>query len=89
MSYIVKNCPAYEYDEEWDYHICKRNLAVYETTCDTCPECSDCTTKQIVELCKNNQKLKWQVGEKPEQWISFNNPSSCQILQLLDIQEVE
>ena len=45
--------------------------------------------KRIVEKCKNNQKLKWQVGEKPEQWISFNNPSSYQILQLLDIQEVE
>lgn len=56
--------------------------------CD-CLDCTDCVMKQIVEKCKNNQKLKWQVGEKPEQWISVNNPSSYQILQLLDIQEVE
>jgi hypothetical protein len=85
MSYIVKNCPAYEYNEEWDHHICKRNLAVYETTCDTCPECSDCTMKQIVELCKHDI----------EQWKAIPNVDilegcvSNKILKLLDIQECE
>jgi hypothetical protein len=87
MSYIVKNCPAYEYDEEWDYHICKRNLAVYETTCDTCPECSDCTTKQIVELCKNKDYF---VKRFPNSEFSSgvqNSELAFDILKLLDIQE--
>jgi hypothetical protein len=83
MSYIVKNCPAYEYNEEWDHHICKRNLAVYETTCDTCPECSDCTMKQIVELCG-----KYHIIDAGYQKVAINYLSS-DILKLLDIQEVE
>ena len=74
-KYIIRNCPA-----------------IQQGTCEKygmCQDCTNCVMKRIVEKCKNNQKLKWQVGEKPEQWISFNNPSSYQILQLLDIQEVE
>lgn len=83
MSYIVKNCPAYEYDEEWDHHICKRNLAVYETTCDTCPECSDCTTKQIIEMCRHSKKHS-DCGRDCSSFGLFLS----KLLSKLDIQEV-
>ena len=49
MKYIVKNCPSYDYDEEFNYHICKRNLAIFETTCDECQECTDCLIKQMID----------------------------------------
>lgn len=77
-KYIIKNCEQIHSSDNFCW---SKNIL--------CQDCTDCVMKQIVEKCKNNQKLKWQVGEKPEQWISFNNPSSYQILQLLDIQEVE
>jgi hypothetical protein len=95
MSYIVKNCPAYEYDEEWDHHICKRNLVVYETTCDTCPECSDCTMKQIVEKCKNyKEDCKIEGNCLDERlcstcFLGGANELGEWILDDLDIQEVE
>jgi hypothetical protein len=90
MSYIVKNCPAYEYNEEWDHHICKRNLAVYETTCDTCPECSDCTMKQIVELCKEIKcPCEFKGADCWECTESGAKRLTDRILQLLDVQEVE
>lgn len=77
-KYIIKNCDCILSSGR-----CNVKSLVY------CQDCTDCKMKQIVEKCKNNQKLKWQVGEEPEQWISFNNPSSYQVLQLLDIREVE
>jgi hypothetical protein len=95
MSYIVKNCPAYEYNEEWNHHICKRNLAVYETTCDTCPECSDCTMKQIVE---NLRQVAYACHCDSCDGSGYYNgcgDTECgtyqalKSMELLDIQEVE
>ena len=76
--YVILNCPMY-------FH---SNCYGHTGNCD-CSDCTGCVMKRIVELCKGNQKLKWQVGQKPEEWISFNNPLSYQILQLLDMQEIE
>ena len=48
-KYIIKNCPAYDYDEEFDYHICKQPLVPYECSVDNCKDCADCVMKQIVK----------------------------------------
>lgn len=48
-KYIVKNCPAYDYDEEFNYHICKQPLVPYECSVNDCQDCTDCLIKQIYE----------------------------------------
>lgn len=82
MSYVVKNCPAYDYEEEFDYHICKQPLVPYECSVDDCQKCTDCVIKQIIEKCKNELQVQnnWWCGAKP---------LAQEILQLLNIQEVE
>ena len=78
---IIRNCPAYDYDEEFNYHMCKQPLIPYECSVDDCADCTDCVMKQIVEKCKlfqNNYLVNDGV-----QLLTTN------ILNSLDIQEVE
>ena len=74
MSYIVKNCPAYDYDKEWDYHICKQPLVPYECNVDDCQNCTDCVIKQVIEKCKEHPFKDCACGDD--------------ILQLFDIEEI-
>ena len=73
-KYVIKNCPAYEYDEDWDRHICKRHLTIYETTSDTCPECEDCIVKQTYNLCQK---------------ICSTDATALSVFQILDAEEVK
>lgn len=73
-KYIVKNCPAYYYDEEFNYHICKQPLVPYEGMVDYCLNCPDCIIKQIVGLCKD---------------VKGYDPLTKGILNLLESEEVE
>lgn len=78
---IIRNCPAYDYDEEFNYHMCKQPLIPYECSVDDCKDCTDCVVKQIVKKCNNIKKDHyWGMRE-----IRF----SKEILELLDVQEVE
>ena len=89
MTYIIKNCPAYEYEEEWNHHMCKRNLIPFEDTSDTCPECNHCVLKQIGELCKQKDYF---VKRSPNAQFSSavqNSELAFDILQLLEIEECE
>ena len=55
-----------------------------------CQDCTDCTMKQIVELCKHIKsinKTNSYVGEYIE--FTQHSPLANEILELLDIQEVE
>ena len=84
-KYIIRNCPAYDYDEEFDYHICKQPLVPYECSVDDCQDCTDCVMKQVVELCKENlNSLETYVDIRSLECVTLQN-----ILKLLDVQEVE
>lgn len=82
-KYVIKNCPTYDYDEEFDYHICKQPLVPYECSVDNCKDCTDCLLKQIVDLCKHYKKHSDCDRDCP----SFGMFLS-KLLSKLDIQEV-
>ena len=88
---IIRNCPAYDYDEEFNYHMCKQPLIPYECSVDDCKDCTDCVLKQIVELCKEDLKptREWQEGDTVFIEYKKDVHLANNILQLLDIQEVE
>lgn len=44
MSYIVRNCPCYEFGFCTSHHIKVRG----------CINCSDCVVKQVIEKCKEH-----------------------------------
>ena len=46
---IIKNCPAYMYDKQFNRNVCKKNLIPYETCCEECQDINDCVMKQIVK----------------------------------------
>lgn len=69
---IIRNCPAiYEYGKG----LCCNDLKFDEHT--LCQDCTDCSLKQIVELCTDAKKYG-------ESFIRIDD-----ILDVLDIQEVE
>ena len=35
---IIKNCPAYMYDKQFNRNVCKKNLIPYETCCEECQD---------------------------------------------------
>lgn len=78
-KYIIKNCPAYDYDEEFNFHICKQPLVPYECSVEDCRKCTDCLLKRIVEKCKD------MTSDKDFYAYDF----AKEILQLLEIEEVE
>lgn len=63
---IVKNCPCFELDNCNCEHVEQKY----------CADCTDCPTKQVVELCMN-------YPEKPD------NSLSNRILRTLQVEEVE
>lgn len=71
-KYIIKNCPAIVISN-FNTHL---PYCVDNALNSNCKDCTDCLLKQIVELCKDNEKYG---GEY------YTNP----ILELLDIQEVD
>lgn len=90
-KYIIRNCPAYDYDEEFNYHICKQPLIPYECSVDDCQDCNDCVMKQVVERCREAQKeypRHFPDGET-DMFVSGRNNLAGIILALLDVQEVK
>ena len=84
-KYIIKNCPAYYYDKEFNYHICKQPLVPYEGRVDYCLNCPDCIIKQILELCKSTCRKRCTND-------CLGTRKHCgygQILNLLEIEEVD
>lgn len=79
MSYIVKNCPAYDYEEEFDYHICKLPLVPYECSVDDCQKRTDCVIKQVIKIAKD-------IIEKD--CCKNSDVKAKKILQLFDIEEI-
>ena len=50
-KYIIRNCPAYFYDEINGEQKCWQ---LWEQHDETCQNCIDCVMKQIVEKCKEH-----------------------------------
>lgn len=71
-KYIVKNCPCYELGKCNNEHIGD----------EYCQDCTDCTIKQVVEMCKD-------VLDHAEWCNCTHYPSLIKIFQTLDVQEVE
>jgi hypothetical protein len=82
MSYIVKNCPCYEFGFCTSHHIKVRG----------CIDCTDCVTKQVIEKCKgavfnySNLEILRTACEASEAYGKANIAE--QILQLFDIEEI-
>ena len=53
-KYVIKNCPAYMYDKQFNRNVCKKNLIPYETCCEECQDITDCVMKKIVEKCRED-----------------------------------
>lgn len=78
-KYIINNCPIFETD-----YSCGEGL-------DRCSTCTDCTMKQIVELCNKiiflNSGTDFTDVDMYKHAIGENFVAK-KILQLLDIQEI-
>jgi len=102
-NYIVKNCPAYDYDEEFNYHICKQPLVPYEGNVDDCEKCSDCIIKQVIEKCKTIIEKDYKEEDRhlfseddlkilDRTWFDVGlgcKKTARQVLQLFNIEEVQ
>lgn len=76
MSYIVKNCPAF-------------NPQAYEHCCSLdgnykCEYCTDCVIKQVIEVCKKEAVINYPKKEK--EFITVNGYQA--ILNMFDIVEI-
>ena len=67
-KYIVKNCPCYELGKCNNEHIGD----------EYCQDCTDCTIKQVVKICKKYSCI-----------LSERGILASLILQTLQVQEVE
>lgn len=86
MPYVIRNCPAYDYDEEFNHHMCKKPLIPYECSVDDCQDCTDCVMKCIKSKL---DYLKCYINNNDSANLSKMNEIIDGTLQLLDIQEVE
>ena len=81
-KYIVKNCPAFisklfNWQQEEDNEcLCTISPENVNSEMKKCEDCTDCPTKQVIELCMNY----------PEK---SDNSLSNKILQTLQVEEVE
>lgn len=74
MSYIVKNCPCYEFGFCTSHHLKVRG----------CIDCTDCVVKQVIKRCKENlSSLETYIDIR-----SYECTMLQDILDLFDIEEI-
>lgn len=94
MSYIVKNCPAYNdmpnmYDEIYGYCDNEHNIDLDKCMCENI---TDCVIKRLIEKCKDS-KLSYSKLEILRTACETNQAygkavMAEQVLQLFDIEEI-